>query len=156
MSLGRKAHFLLSLLQPIPSGHQGCGRRLTEFLGSTAQHEIMRRLSGKRLSPRSEGKLLLILGMPAQSLSPLALVPCSFHQLQFWLCHDSHSLSAGQDTDLNEPLLDSSISSAECSISLIKQQITKPDESYDSSPNCCIVKQLNKLPPNFCHRGEKK
>lgn len=40
---------------------------------------------------------------------------------------------------LNEPWLDSHIFSAEQSISLIKQQITKPDESYDSSSSSVVL-----------------
>lgn len=127
VSLGRKALFLLSPLQPIPSGHQGCGRRLAWFPWSTAQHEGMKRLPGKRLA-RS-----YLPGLRANShwcwarlqriSTPWPLVPCSFHQLWCWLCHDSNSLSAGQGVILIEQWLDSYIFSAEHSISSIKQKL---------------------------------
>lgn len=73
-----------------------------------------------------------------------------------WLCQDSHSLGAGQDINLTEQWLDSHIFSAEHSINLIKQQITKPDESYDSGPNSVALSGSWKSFPLTFVMGERK
>lgn len=140
--------------QPIPGGHQRCGRRLAGFPGSTAQHEVV--TGWEEAISQVWGQTHTDVSMSAQSFNPLATVPCSFHQLWCWLCQDSHSLGAGQDINLTEQWLDSHIFSAEHSINLIKQQITKPDESYDSGPNSVALSGSWKSFPLTFVMGERK
>lgn len=95
VSLQRKAQFPLSKLQPIPSGHQGYGRRLTGFPAWGHEEAVW------------EEAISQVWGWThtdaGHSFNPL---PCFFCQLQCWLYQDSHSLRSGPDTNLTEQWLD--------------------------------------------------
>lgn len=123
-------------------------------------YEVMKRLSWKRLGrgylPGLRTNSHWCWACLHRVSTPWPLVPCSFHQLQCWLCHDSHSLGAGQNTDWTEQWPDSHIFSAEHRICLIKQQITKADESCDSSPNSVALSSSWISIPLTLVKGERR
>lgn len=164
VSLERKAHFPLSPLQPIPSGHQECGRRLAGFPRSIAQHEAgppWRGCLGRGYLPGLRANSHWCWACLHRVLTLWPLVPCSFHQLQCCLCHDSCSLGAGQNTNLIEQWLDSHIFSAEHSIGLIKQQILNQMKAVIAVQTLLCyqqlyIQQLNKFPHLTLVTGERR